>query len=143
MNHPTLAALVIASALQIAGCENAPLASASHEAIKPAAPRTVAFPAKTYVVSDVDRRPVPVKRNGPHYPAEMRRHGIAGEAIVAFIIDTNGHVRDAYAVEATNAAFASAALEAVNSWEFTPAFVAGKPVNTRMQVPIRFTLNER
>ena len=38
--------------------------------------------------------------------------------------------------------FESAAVQAVSKWKFKPGRKGGRAVNTHMQVPIVFTLNE-
>lgn len=81
-------------------------------------------------------------RAKPVYPFEMRRAGINGKVLVEFIVDTNGDVRDARAVNSTQREFESAAIVAVSKWKFKPGRKGGKAVNTRMQVPIVFSLND-
>jgi protein TonB len=72
----------------------------------------------------------------------MRRAGITGEVLVEFIVDANGDVRNAYAVRSTQREFETAAVQAVSKWKFRPGKRGGKAVNTRMQQPISFSLNE-
>jgi protein TonB len=72
----------------------------------------------------------------------MRRAGIAGEVLVDFIVDSNGDVRNAYAVRSSQREFEAAAVQAVSKWKFRPGKKGGRNVNTHMQVPIVFTLNE-
>ncbi len=62
--------------------------------------------------------------------------------MVAFIVNTKGEVVDAIAIRATNAAFAEAAVRAVLQWKFKPGMKNGRLVNTRMQVPIIFQLED-
>ena len=79
----------------------------------------------------------------PAYPFEMRRAGITGEAVIEFVVDVDGRVINAYALRATDVSFAEAALAAVRQWTFEPGRnSAGAAVQTRLQVPIIFTLNE-
>jgi outer membrane biosynthesis protein TonB len=49
-------------------------------------------------------------------------------------------VRNAFAVRSSNPEFIKPALDSVNQWKFSPGKVAGKDVNTHMQVPIVFTM---
>ncbi|ACB75626.1 energy transducer TonB [Opitutus terrae] len=78
----------------------------------------------------------------PQYPFEMRRAGITGEVLVEFIVDTNGDVRNPFAVRSTQREFETAAVQAVAKWKFRPGKKGGRVVNTRMQQPISFSLNE-
>ena len=51
-------------------------------------------------------------------------------------------MRNAYAARSTQREFESAAVQAVSKWKFRPGKKSGRAVNTHMQVPIVFTLNE-
>ena len=92
-------------------------------------------------ISRLDRIPTPVFQARPSYPVEMRQSGASGQATVDFIVDSAGNVRNAFAASATDSAFAQAAVDAVSQWSFNPGLVSGHSVNTHMQVPIVFTLN--
>ena len=92
--------------------------------------------------SMLDNQPVARLQGRPTYPFEMRRAGIAGEVVVDFIVDSNGDVQNAFAIKMSQREFESAAVQAVSKWKFKPGRKGGRPVNTHMQVPIVFTLNE-
>jgi TonB family protein len=100
-------------------------------------------PPDTYDISRLDKPPVARFQARPHYPVALRRDGVPGEAITDFIVDTEGNVQRAFAIRATHPAFADAAVAAVTQWKFKPGIKDGRAVNTHMQVPIVFTLNER
>lgn len=76
----------------------------------------------------------------PSYPLGLRASGVRGEVMVGFIVDIEGRVRDAYVVRSLNPSFDEPALTAVRQWRFSPGTVEGRFVNTRMQVPIVFTI---
>ncbi len=78
----------------------------------------------------------------PIYPFAMRANGMKGEVIVDFIVDLEGRVRNAYVVRSLNPSFDDPAIEAVRRWKFEPGRIGERPVNTHMQVPIIFTLDE-
>lgn len=92
--------------------------------------------------SKLDQQPQPKVRVQPQYPFEMRRAGITGEVLVEFIVDSNGDVRNAFAVRSTQREFETAAVQAVSKWKFRPGKKGGRYVNTRMQQPISFSLSE-
>ncbi len=94
-------------------------------------------------ISKLDVRPVAVFQARPQYPAELRRKGIRGEAVVDFIVTVDGDVRNASVLRATHPEIGDAALAAVAQWKFKPGMLRGRVVNTHMQVPVVFTLNER
>jgi len=93
-------------------------------------------------ISNLDQVPQPRVQVQPNYPFEMRRAGISGEVLVAFIVGTTGDVVDAYAVRSTQREFEAPAVQAVMKWKFRPGRKGGRAVNTRMQVPIVFNLSD-
>jgi len=93
-------------------------------------------------LADLDQIPVPRYQSKPVYPFEQRRQGVTGEVVVGFIVNVNGEVQDAYSVRSTQREFESNAIQAVMKWKFRPGKRGGKAVNTRMQVPIVFSISE-
>lgn len=96
---------------------------------------------KIFDISQLDQIPVARVQQQPIYPYDMRRNGITGKVDVGFIVTTTGDVVDAYVIDSTNRAFEQPSLQAVSHWKFTPGRRGGKPVNTRMSVPILFNFN--
>lgn len=92
-------------------------------------------------ISKLDQIPQATIQVKPQYPFEMRRAGISGQVLVDFIVDTDGNVRNAYAASSTQRDFEQAAVTAVSKWKFKPGRKGGRAVNTHMQVPIVFSLN--
>ncbi|MDP3071837.1 MAG: energy transducer TonB [Opitutaceae bacterium] len=92
-------------------------------------------------ISKLDVKPIVVSQARPRYPADLRTRKISGEAVVDFVVDVEGNVRNAFAPRSTHPEFAMAAVEAVAQWKFKPGQKGGREVNTHMQVPIVFTLN--
>lgn len=97
---------------------------------------------QVFDLASLDQRPVPRVQGQPQYPFEMRRAGVTGDVLVEFIVDTNGDVQNAYAVRSSQREFEQPAVQAVSKWKFRPGRRGGRAVNTRMQVPIVFSLNE-
>jgi protein TonB len=93
-------------------------------------------------ISKLDQPPVVVVQGNPQYPFEMRRAGISGSVTVDFIVDTQGNVRNAYAITSTQSEFEVPAIQAVNKWRFRPGKKSGHMVNTHMQVPISFVSSD-
>lgn len=97
---------------------------------------------EVFDISKLDQVPTPKFQAKPQYPFEMRRAGIAGEVLVDFIVDSNGAVRNAFAAKSSQREFEAAAVTAVSKWTFKPGKKGGRAVNTHMQVPIVFSLND-
>lgn len=105
-----------------------------------AAPASIRTTATTSAAGDGGyQAPVPVLQTAPVYPRSLYGSGESGTVEVGFIVDWQGNVRDAHIIQASNEVFAGPALAAVVSWKFRPGMVHGRPVNTRMVVPISFT----
>jgi TonB family protein len=99
---------------------------------------------EVYNLRDLDQKPEPKRPQAPPvYPFDLKRKEIQGKAMVQFVIDTKGKVRDVEIIEASHAAFGRAAVDAVSQWKFTPGIKDGKPVNTRMRIPVNFNLNSK
>jgi protein TonB len=110
----------------------------------PANPRPPGFGrgiANLFTLDQLDQIPVPRFQSQPTYPYEMRRESQEGTVVVAFICDSEGNVRDAYALSSTRREFEAEAVRAVAKWKFKPGRRGGRAVNTKMSVPIVFNLN--
>ncbi len=83
------------------------------------------------------------KRVRPIYPREMLRANVSGEVVVDYVVDEKGNVSEAKVVRSSHREFEDSAVECVLKWKFHPALEDGKPVKTRMRIPITFNLNSR
>ena len=94
-----------------------------------------------YDISFLDRIPQAIVQVRPAYPDKLRAARVSGQALVDFIVDTNGDVRNAFASSATAPEFGVAAAQAVSRWKFRPGQRGTVTVNTHMQVPIVFAIH--
>jgi protein TonB len=92
---------------------------------------------------NLDQIPQTRFQSTPNYPFEMRRAEIEGEVLVDFLVDTEGDVQNARALQSSHREFEAAAVQSVAKWKFRPGRKNGQNVVTRMQVPILFTLERR
>ncbi|HLP25491.1 MAG TPA: TonB family protein [Acidobacteriota bacterium] len=90
------------------------------------------------VVTKFDTPPRPLKTKPPQYPSTMRAQGVSGVVVVAMVIDEGGKVMACEVSKTSNDAFSTPAIEAVRSWTFEPAKVAGKAVRAKVSVPLKF-----
>jgi protein TonB len=93
-------------------------------------------------LGQLDRIPEAVTQMPPHFPQALKHDYTFAQVMVEFIVDSDGNVRAATVVESTAAAFDQAAVDGVSKWHFRPGMKAGRRVNTRMRVPIRFKVSE-
>ncbi|HEY4306259.1 MAG TPA: energy transducer TonB [Gemmatimonadaceae bacterium] len=81
-----------------------------------------------------------ITRTSPRYPEVLRSAGIDGHVLVQFTVDTTGRV-DANSIrvlESTHELFTRAVREALGSFRFIPAQVAGHRVSALAQMPFEF-----
>lgn len=93
-------------------------------------------------LAELDRHPEPVVQIAPTFPFNLKRDSIEGRVVVEFVVDTEGRVLGATAVDSSHPGFEEAAVTGVGRWKFRPGQRNGRPVNTRMRVPILFRLTE-
>ena len=75
-----------------------------------------------------DSPPRLVSATAPRYPAAAARARKSGQASVVFCVDESGSVTDVAIESATSPEFGQAALQAVMSWKYQPATLAGEPI---------------
>ena len=75
---------------------------------------------------------------GPVYPLGLPAQGIAGKAMVEFLVDHDGQAQLPRIIDATNKEFGWAAATAVQQWVFEKPTRKGQPAFVRVQVPIEF-----
>lgn len=104
-----------------------------------------------YSLLDVDREPEFIGgkkvflnfiNNNLKYPDICKETGIQGTAIVQFVIDKTGKVKDAVIKNKINTLLASEATRLVNSFpDWIPGEKHGEKVNVRFTFPIKFKIN--
>ena len=95
-----------------------------------------------YEMTKVDEIPEVVVQVPPDYPYQLRSAGVAGEVMVDCVVDLHGDVRHPVAERNARPEFASAAERAISMWKFRPGQRKGRAVNTRVLVPIVFSINK-
>ncbi len=88
-------------------------------------------------LSDLDSRPTPIDQQPPVLRAKEKA-ATPGRAIVIFIVDSKGRVKNPKVQSSSNPALDAAALRTVKKWKFQPGTRKGKPVSTRARQVITF-----
>ncbi len=96
--------------------------------------------AEIYEISALNVLPKPIKRVSPVYPPELKAKRVEGEVRLVFIVQEDGSVEDVRVSRMTSPAFVEAAIEAVKQWKFEPGMIDGRPVKTRVHLPLSFSL---
>lgn len=80
----------------------------------------------------------------PPYPMLARRRGEQGTVLLRVLVRADGHVAEAEVKQSSGSALLDdVALRTVRStWRFTPARLNGVPVESWVEVPIRFVLED-
>ncbi len=76
------------------------------------------------------------------YPTQARRMGVEGTVIVVFVVNTDGTIQDVDVLRGIGGGCDEEAIKVVQNapaWE--PGKQRGRPVRTRMRLPIRFQLS--
>ena len=77
-----------------------------------------------------------------HYSAGGRKMGIEGKVFVQFVVGKNGELSEVEAVRGIGAGLDEEAVRVImNSPPWNPGKQRGRPVRTRIVIPINFTLN--
>lgn len=80
----------------------------------------------------------------PPYPLAARRQGIEGRVLLAAHVRADGSCGDVKLKQSSGHSLLDrAALETVKRWRFLPATRAGRAIDSWVDVPIRFRLEDR
>ena len=91
-----------------------------------------------------DRDFMVIARIPPQYPYRAKRRGVEGWVKISFLITEQGLVKDAIVIdEKPKGVFDNATLRAVMKWRFKPRIEDGKPVATRAEQTVSFTLKDK
>jgi TonB family protein len=90
-------------------------------------------------VTCVDSLLVALYKPLPVYPADLVKEGVGDQMVLEFFIDEEGAVQLPHIVEAKNDELAWIALTAVSRWYFEPPLREGRPVITRVRLPMTFS----
>jgi TonB family protein len=74
----------------------------------------------------------------PVYPAELAAAKIGGIVSMEAMLDTDGDVQDVTVVASPDPGLATAAVESVKQWKYTPALLNCAPIDVRVGVTVSF-----
>jgi protein TonB len=100
------------------------------------------FAAAPVRAEDQVEPPVPVRTAAPIFPYQLRHEGVSGIVFVSCLIDTDGNVSDTKVVKASDDGFVRPALDAIKKWKFKPAQRDGNNISCRVNIPIRFNIDD-
>jgi RNA polymerase sigma factor (sigma-70 family) len=92
-----------------------------------------------FPLEQVEKKPRISSFVQPEYPDLMRRDGIEGEVVVAFVVNSKGEADKIRVLSSTRQEFESATIKAVESWRFIPGERSGQRVSTgELQQAVKF-----
>lgn len=97
---------------------------------------------KIFEISQLDRVPSPIMQPAPVFPYALKQTVSSAQVVVEFIVDANGDVVAPFVTQSTHAGFNESAVSGVAKWKFRPGMKSGKRVNTRVRVPVNFTIED-
>ena len=96
-------------------------------------------PNAVWLVRAVSQRPRMIRPVPLVYPDSLRLHGVGGDVVVEFVVDTLGHVEHDVRVPETAApALAEPARQTIRRAEFRPGTVKGRKVRVLMTLRLKF-----
>lgn len=96
-----------------------------------------------FKLTEYDTPPVPIQNNMPEYPPKFRSSGIQGVVVLEVEVLANGNVGEVKVMKSLlsiEGGLDDTAISAVKSWIFKPALLNKKPVDSRVTIPIPFSL---
>lgn len=112
---------------------------ASSPHVTTAAPRTVpAMPCGTSAAGGNIRAPLKLRDVKPRYSQALRDAGVQGTVVLTGWIGTDGLVKDLQVAAPVDAGLASAAMDAVSQWRFSPTLLDCQPIDVRLTTRITF-----
>jgi protein TonB len=82
-----------------------------------------------------------IENRSPVYPARAAERRAQGWVDVQFTVAADGSTRDAVVTASSPAGlFEKSVLDAVRDWRYEPRVVAGRPVDQRVELRVRFEL---
>ena len=87
--------------------------------------------------ADLDQPARATYRTNPTMDAKMRRRA-PGKVWIIFVVDERGRVQSPKVQSSTDPVFEKSAMAALKKWRFDPGKRNGKPVSSRMRIPITF-----
>ena len=93
--------------------------------------------------SELTQKPKVMKEIKARYTDEARAKGIEGLVVCDLIIGDNGKIRSVTLVQGLGAGLDEAALEALKSFEFSPAKIGDRTVAVKIRYKYRFQLQHQ
>ena len=92
----------------------------------------------------VEARPAYLKNPAPTYPDEARRQGQEGVVLLSVDVDSSGRVNELNIKQSSGYALLDdSAVRAVRRWRFEPARVGSLTLDSKVEIPVRFQLEEK
>jgi protein TonB len=93
--------------------------------------------------TDTTNKPGYFRNPNPPYPESLRLAKVEGKVVLSVLVNAQGKVEEVSVKTSSGyPAFDEASVKTIKkSWLFKPARIAGVPVSSQVDIPIRFTLD--
>lgn len=92
----------------------------------------------------MEAKPKYLRNPAPYYPESSRKRGEEGLVVLVADIDVSGKVKGLIVRSSSGyTALDASALKAVHKWKFEPARLGSMALESKVEVPVRFQLNEK
>lgn len=93
--------------------------------------------------TELTQKPKVTKEVKAKYTEEARQKGLEGSVVCDLVIGDNGRIRSVTLVQGLGSGLDEAALEALKSFEFSPAKIGHKTVSVKIRYKYRFQLQHQ
>lgn len=93
--------------------------------------------------TELTQKPRVTKEIKARYTDEARAKGLEGLVVCDLVIGENGHIRSVTLVQGLGAGLDEAAVEALKSFEFSPAKIGDRTVAVKIRYKYRFQLQHQ
>jgi TonB family protein len=90
---------------------------------------------------EYDVAPEILWKEPPHYPEKLRHSGNIGDVLLVLSIAPDGTARDFEIGKSDHPSLESAVIDAVLQARFKPALKNGKPLDTKVCIPVKFKMD--
>jgi TonB family protein len=96
-----------------------------------------------YQLTEYDTPPSPIQNPMPQYPVRFKSSGIQGVVVLDVLVLSDGSVGDIKVIKSLLSepgGLDDTAVATVKTWLFKPAMKNEKPIDSRVTIPISFSL---
>ncbi|MFW5781713.1 MAG: energy transducer TonB [Candidatus Muiribacteriaceae bacterium] len=96
-----------------------------------------------FSLNEVDKAPVAVTAIPPEYPVIAKDNGLEGQVLLQVYVSETGEVTDVEVLRSEpGEVFVRSSVACVKRWKFRPAVRNGENVSVKVEIPLKFSLED-